>query len=86
VGSNDAATNSAASRRPDVAAERLRSCNEQVSAVVSRVPTKHETTLDMSFIDYFAAIATPVQFPSGWVVQISTHYLGGGSCSASTGG
>jgi hypothetical protein len=54
------------------------SCNEQVSAVVSRVPTNHETTLDMSFIDYFAAIATPVQFPSGWVVQISTHYLGGG--------
>lgn len=54
------------------------SCNEQVSAVVSRVPTNHETALDMSFIDYFAAIATPVQFPSGWVVQISTHYLGGG--------
>jgi hypothetical protein len=48
------------------------SCNEQVSAVVSRVPTNHETTLDMSFIDYFAAIAALVQFPSGWVPTIRT--------------
>lgn len=36
------------------------SCDEQVSTIVSRVPTNHETTLDMSFIDYFAAIATPL--------------------------
>jgi hypothetical protein len=32
----------------------------------------------MSFIDRFAGIASPFQFPSGWVVQVSTHYLGGG--------
>jgi hypothetical protein len=56
----------------------FQSCNEHVSAVLSRVPTNHETTLDMSFIDHFAGIASPFQFPSGWVVQVSTHYLGGG--------
>jgi hypothetical protein len=56
----------------------FQSCNEHVSAVLSRVPTNHETTLDMSFIDHFAGIVSPFQFPSGWVVQVSTHYLGGG--------
>jgi len=54
------------------------SCNEEVSAVLTRVPTNHETALDMTFIDHFAALATPVQFPSGWLVEISTHFLGGG--------
>ena len=53
-------------------------CNEQVSAVLSRVPTNHESALDMAFIDHFAGIAAPVQFPSGWVVEVSTHFLGGG--------
>lgn len=53
-------------------------CNEQVSAVLSRVPTNHESALDMAFIQHFAAIAAPVQFSSGWVVEFSTHFLGGG--------
>ena len=56
----------------------FQSCNEEVSAVLTRVPTNHETALDMTFIDHFAALATPVQFPSGWLVEISTYLLGGG--------
>lgn len=56
----------------------FQSCNAHVAAAVSRVPTIHETSLDMTFIDHFATMAAPVQFPSGWVVEISTHYLGGG--------
>ena len=56
----------------------FRSCNERVSAVVNRVPTTHETSLDMAFIEHFASMAAPVRFPSGWVVEISTHFLGGG--------
>ena len=46
--------------------------------MVNRVPTTHETSLDMAFIDHFASMAAPVRFPSGWVVEISTHFLGGG--------
>lgn len=56
----------------------FRSCNEKVAATVSRVPTIHETSLDMAFIEHFASMAAPVQFGSGWVVEFSTHYLGGG--------
>jgi hypothetical protein len=56
----------------------FRSCNERVSSVVTRVPTTHETTLDMAFMEHFASMAAPVQFPSGWMVEISTHFLGGG--------
>lgn len=53
-------------------------CNERVSSIVTRVPTTHETSLDMAFIEHFAGMAAPVRFPSGWVVEISTHFLGGG--------
>jgi hypothetical protein len=41
------------------------------------VPTNHETALDMTLTDHFAALATPVQFPSGWLVEISVHFLSG---------
>lgn len=66
---------------PDVHAWLLntfRTCNERVSSVLTRVPTTYETTLDMTFIEHFATISAPVQFPSRWTVQISTHFLGGG--------
>jgi len=32
----------------------FQSCNERVSSVVTRVPTTHETSLDMAFIEHFA--------------------------------
>lgn len=56
----------------------FRSCNERVSSVMTRVPTTHETALDMAFIEHFTSMAAPVQFPSGWMVEVSTHFLGGG--------
>ncbi|WP_163513713.1 hypothetical protein [Fodinicola acaciae] len=49
-----------------------------MSAIVSRIPTTWETSLDMTFIQHFAGMSTPFQFPSGWIVDIRTHYLGGG--------
>ncbi len=55
------------------------SCNERVSRIVSDVPTTHETPLDMSFIQHFVGITgAPHRFTSGWTVDLSTHYLGGG--------
>ncbi len=55
----------------------FKSCNERVAAKVTRIPTGHETSLDLTFIEHFSGFSLPFQFPSGWVVEINTHYLGG---------
>lgn len=56
----------------------FRSCNEQVSGIVSQVPTTHEPALDMAFIQHFAGMAAPFRLPSDWLVRVQTHFLGGG--------
>jgi hypothetical protein len=53
-------------------------CNERVAATITQVPTTHEVPLDMTFIQHFLGVSAPRRFASGWMVEISTHYLGGG--------
>lgn len=53
------------------------SCNTRIAGKMSRIPTAHETSLDMTFIEHFSEFAAPVRFPSEWMVSIDTHYLGG---------
>jgi hypothetical protein len=53
-------------------------CNDRVASTLTQVPTIHEVPLDMTFIQHFLGVSTPRRFPSGWTVEISTHYLGGG--------
>lgn len=53
-------------------------CNERVASTMTQVPTIHEVPLDMTFIQHFLGVSAPHRFPSGWTVEISTHYLGGG--------
>lgn len=53
-------------------------CNERVARTVSLVPNIHEVPLDMTFIQHFLGESAPRRFSSGWTVEISTHYLGGG--------
>ncbi|GAA1880729.1 hypothetical protein [Asanoa iriomotensis] len=53
-------------------------CNERVASTMTQVPTIHEVPLDMTFIQHFLGVSAPRRFPSGWSVEISTHYLGGG--------
>lgn len=53
------------------------SCNHRISAKLSRIPTTHETSLDMTFVEHFSEFAVPVRFPSEWIVTLDTHYLGG---------
>ncbi len=53
-------------------------CNERVAGTMTQVPTIHEVPLDMTFIQHFLSVSAPHRFPSGWTVEISTHYLGGG--------
>jgi hypothetical protein len=54
------------------------SCNERAASTLTRVPTIHEVPLDMTFIQHFMWVSAPQRFPSGWIVDINAHYLGGG--------
>jgi hypothetical protein len=53
-------------------------CNYAVASKISRVPTAHETSLDLTLIERLSAFATPIRFESEWVVRLDAHYLGGG--------
>ena len=53
-------------------------CNRAVTRKISKMPTTYETSLDHTFIDQLSNYAAPARFPSGWMVRIDTHYLGGG--------
>jgi hypothetical protein len=53
-------------------------CNDRISHILSDVPTTYETALDMSFIQHFVGLSAPRTFASGWTVDLSTHFLGGG--------
>jgi hypothetical protein len=53
-------------------------CNQKVAATLSRIPTTREEALDQQFIAHLSTIG-PVSMPtSGWVVNVETHFLGGG--------
>src|SRR5579872_1321529 len=56
----------------------FRACNDRVTNLISEVPTMHEVSLDMTFIQHFLGVSAPHQFSSGWTVDLSTHYLGSG--------
>lgn len=52
--------------------------NRRISTKLTRFPTTHETSLDISFIEEVSQHSAPVQFSSGWLLRLETHYLGGG--------
>jgi hypothetical protein len=52
-------------------------CNQRVAAKMSRIPTVHETSLDLSFVEEISQLAVPVRLPSSWTIRLDTHYLGG---------
>jgi hypothetical protein len=54
------------------------SCNEDVTATLSRVPNIAEEALDLRFIAKLSEFAIPRVLGGGWTVQIDTHFLGGG--------
>jgi hypothetical protein len=55
----------------------FRECNARISNKASVVPNAPEPSLDMTFIEHFTQYGAPRLFPSGWTVQVDTHYLGG---------
>ena len=52
--------------------------NLRVTRKISRMPSIHETALDLSLIEVLSHYTAPIRFGSGWLVRIDTHYLGGG--------
>ncbi len=52
--------------------------NQRASAKVSRMPTTHESSLDLSIIDALSQYAAPQRLDGEWIVRLRTHYLGGG--------
>lgn len=52
--------------------------NSRVATKMACIPTVHETSLDLSFIEALTHYAAPFEFDSGWTVRLDTHYLGGG--------
>src|SRR3954468_15869758 len=52
--------------------------NRRVSEKLTRVPTSHETSLDITLIEELSRYVAPFRFLSNWIVQLETHYLGGG--------
>ena len=55
----------------------FRDVNNKLSARVSTIPTAHEPTLDMAFIDSLNGRAYPASVPGAWTIRLDTHYLGG---------
>lgn len=51
--------------------------NNRLSQKLFRVPTQHETALDLSLVEYLSNLTAPYQLPSNWVVRLDVHYLGG---------
>lgn len=52
--------------------------NGSVTSRLDRMPTTHEENLDFSFIDSLAVAIGPHRVPSGVVVDVDVHFLGGG--------
>ncbi|MBV8757100.1 MAG: hypothetical protein JO257_07495 [Deltaproteobacteria bacterium] len=55
----------------------FRDVNNKLAVRVSTIPTAHEPTLDMAFIDALNGKAYPASVPGGWTLTLDTHFLGG---------
>ena len=52
-------------------------CNARISEKLSANPNLPEESLDLTWIEHLTHFSSPVRLPSGWLVRIETHYLGG---------
>ncbi|MGH2703463.1 MAG: hypothetical protein ACRDJ2_17055 [Actinomycetota bacterium] len=53
-------------------------CRKRAATKMSRMPTTHETALDLSIIDCILEFGAPQRLAARWVVRLDAHYLGGG--------
>lgn len=52
--------------------------NAEIAGMLSRIPMVREDALDQSLISFLDRQAPEVAPHSGWVVDVETHFLGGG--------
>lgn len=52
-------------------------CNRRISEKLSANPNLPEESFDLSWIEHLTHFAAPRRLPSGWLLRIETHYLGG---------
>ena len=55
----------------------FRECNRRISEKLSANPNLPEESFDLSWIEHLTHFSAPRTLPSGWIVRIETHYLGG---------
>ena len=53
-------------------------CNNEVATEFATFPAMREESLDTLLISQFAKSQAPTRLPSGWIVRIDTHFIGGG--------
>lgn len=53
-------------------------CNQKVAAKLARLPTLHETYLDLALIEGITDVAAPHVTQSGYVIDTDVHFLGSG--------
>jgi hypothetical protein len=51
--------------------------NTRVTEKLIRNPNLPEESLDLSWIEHLSRFSAAERFPSGWMVRIESHYLGG---------
>ena len=51
--------------------------NTRVTEKLIRNPNLPEESLDLSWIEHLSRLSAAERFPSGWIVRIESHYLGG---------
>ena len=47
--------------------------NQRSSAMLTRIPTIFETTLDHGLIAHLAEFSAPFKLPGEWIVTLNTH-------------
>jgi hypothetical protein len=52
--------------------------NRRVAEKMTRIPTTHETSLDLTLIESISQFAVLQRVTANWTVRLDTHYLGGG--------
>jgi len=52
-------------------------CNRRITEKLSANPNLPEESFDLSWIEHLTHFASPQLLPSGWIVRIEAHYLGG---------
>src|SRR4051812_11146131 len=52
-------------------------CNGRITAKLSSNPNISEESLDQTWVEHLSHYSVPIELPSGWLIRIETHYLGG---------